>query len=177
MGILFDNTSKTFTLHTKCSTYQMKVDDYGFLLHLYYGRYTKGTLEYLLTYADRGFSGNPYDLHNDRTYSMDVLPQEFPCRGIGDFRSPAFAIRNEDGSFNCDLRYRSHTIYNGKYKLSGLPAVYAKEEEAQTLDSNHIRTMFYLNSLIISFHRMTSIKMDQIKCFPNKIQTCRLYLF
>lgn len=134
MGILFDNTSKTFTLHTKCSTYQMKVDDYGFLLHLYYGRYTKGTLEYLLTYADRGFSGNPYDLHNDRTYSMDVLPQEFPCRGIGDFRSPAFAIRNEDGSFNCDLRYHSHTIYNGKYKLSGLPAVYAKEEEAQTLE-------------------------------------------
>lgn len=134
MGILFDDTSKTFTIHTKHSTYQMKVDDYGFLLHLYYGRSTEGILEYLLTYADRGFSGNPYDLENDRTYSMDALPQEFPCRGNGDFRSPAFDVKNKDGSFSCDLRYRSHSIYDGKYELLGLPAVYAKQQEAQTLE-------------------------------------------
>lgn len=34
----------------------MQIDAYGFLLHLYYGRKTDGVMDYLLTYADRGFS-------------------------------------------------------------------------------------------------------------------------
>lgn len=112
----------------------MQVDRYGFLLHLYYGKKTDTCMDYLLTYYDRGFSGNPYDAGEDRTYSMDTLPQEFPCYGNGDFRSTAFAVENADGSMSCDLRYKSHTIFDGKYNLQGLPAVYASEEEAQTLE-------------------------------------------
>lgn len=112
----------------------MQVDRYGFLLHLYYGKKTDGCMDYLLTYYDRGFSGNPYDAGEDRTYSMDTLPQEFPCYGNGDFRSTAFAVENADGSMSCDLRYKSHKIFDGKYNLEGLPAVYASEEEAQTLE-------------------------------------------
>ena len=112
----------------------MQVDRYGFLLHLYYGKKTDTCMDYLLTYYDRGFSGNPYDAGEDRTYSMDTLPQEFPCYGNGDFRSTAFAVENADGSMSCDLRYKSHKIFDGKYNLEGLPAVYASEEEAQTLE-------------------------------------------
>ena len=112
----------------------MQVDRYGFLLHLYYGKKTDGCMDYLLTYYDRGFSGNPYDAGENRTYSMDALPQEFPCYGNGDFRSTAFAVENADGSMSCDLRYKSHTIFDGKYNLQGLPAVYASEEESQTLE-------------------------------------------
>ena len=112
----------------------MQVDRYGFLLHLYYGKKTDTCMDYLLTYYDRGFSGNPYDAGEDRTYSMDTLPQEFPCYGNGDFRSTAFAVENADGSMSCDLRYKSHKIFDGKYNLEGLPAVYASEQEAQTLE-------------------------------------------
>lgn len=112
----------------------MQVDRYGFLLHLYYGKKTDTCMDYLLTYYDRGFSGNPYDAGEDRTYSMDTLPQEFPCYGNGDFRSTAFAVENADGSMSCDLRYKSHTIRDGKYNLEGLPAVYASDKEAQTLE-------------------------------------------
>lgn len=112
----------------------MQVDRYGFLLHLYYGKKTDTCMDYLLTYYDRGFSGNPYDAGEDRTYSMDTLPQEFPCYGNGDFRSTAFAVENADGSMSCDLRYKSHKIFEGKYNLEGLPAVYVSEEEAQTLE-------------------------------------------
>ena len=112
----------------------MQVDRYGFLLHLYYGKKTDGCMDYLLTYYDRGFSGNPYDAGENRTYSMDALPQEFPCYGNGDFRSTAFAVENADGSMSCDLRYKSHIIFDGKYNLQGLPAVYASEEESQTLE-------------------------------------------
>ena len=134
MGIIYCEKDRTFTLQTKNTTYQMQVDCYGFLLHLYYGKKTDGCMDYLLTYYDRGFSGNPYDAGEDRTYSMDTLPQEFPCYGNGDFRSTAFAVENADGSMSCDLRYKSHKIFDGKYNLQGLPAVYASEEEAQTLE-------------------------------------------
>ena len=135
MGIVYSKSDRTFTIQTKNTTYQMQVDPYGFLLHLYYGKKTDGScMDYLLTYYDRGFSGNPFDAGDDRTYSMDALPQEYPSYGTGDYRSTALIVENADGSTACDLRYRSHYIFNGKYKIPGLPAVYADETESQTLE-------------------------------------------
>ena len=135
MGIVYSKSDRTFTIQTKNTTYQMQVDPYGFLLHLYYGKKTDGScMDYLLTYYDRGFSGNPFDAGDDRTYSMDALPQEYPSYGTGDYRSTALIIENADGSTACDLRYRSHHIFHGKYKIPGLPAVYADETESQTLE-------------------------------------------
>lgn len=134
MAISYYQKNHIFTLNTKNTTYQMKVDDYGFLLHLYYGGKISGNMDYLLTYYDRGFSGNPSDVGSDRTYSMDVLPQEYPSMGTGDYWESALVIRNADGSECCDLRYVSHKIKKGKYSLTGLPAVYATEQEADTLE-------------------------------------------
>lgn len=134
MGIIYDENKKTITLHTKNTTYQMQIDKYGFLLHLYYGKRADGCMDYLLTYYDRGFSGNPYEAERDKTYSMDALPQEFPSLGTGDYRTPACIIENADRTYSCDFRYESHAIKDGKYSLSGLPAVYAGDDEAQTLE-------------------------------------------
>lgn len=122
------------TIHTKNTTYQMGISEYGFLLHLYYGPRTEGCSDYLVQYYDRGFSGNPYEAGEDRTVSPDVFPQEYPCYGNGDFRSPAVNIRDTQGVYGIDLRYQSHRFIEGKYKLDGLPAVYATEEESQTLE-------------------------------------------
>lgn len=133
MAIIYDENKRTFTIHTDNTTYQMQADQYGFLLHLYYGKKAKGCMDYLLTYNDRGFSGNPYDAGLDRTYSMDALPQEFPCIGNGDYRSCAVSVQNEDGTYSLDLRYTGYEIVSGKYGLKGLPAVYAGEDEAETL--------------------------------------------
>ncbi len=133
MSITYNQENHIFTLNTKHSTYQMKVDNFGILLHLYYGVKISGSADYLLTCYDRGFSGNLYDMGNTRIYSMDVQPQEYPVLGVGDYRNSALVIRNADGSECCDLRYVNHEIKKGKYSLSGLPAVYAKEEEAETL--------------------------------------------
>ncbi len=133
MAILFQEEKRIFTLQTKQTTYQMKVDDFGFLLHLYYGTKVSGDMDYLLTYYDRGFSGNPNDVGNNRTYSMDVLPQEYPTLGTGDYRNSALVLRGHDESECCDLRYAGYEIREGKYELEGLPTVYAGEKEAQTL--------------------------------------------
>lgn len=183
MGIIYNEKKRTFTLHTAASTYQMQIDKYGFLLHLYYGRTEKGCMDYLLTYKDRGFSGNPYDAGQDRTYSMDALPQEFPCRGIGDYRSPALVVLNEDGSESCDLRYLSHEIKKGKYGLPGLPAVYASEEEAETLEilmedqTTSLRVVLYYGVLPerdIITRSVKIINAGQGKMYLEKVQSACL---
>lgn len=133
MAIRYWKEKQIFSIDTKNTTYQMKVDSCGFLLHLYYGAKVNGAMDYLLTYADRGFSGNPAEAGADRTYSLDVLPQEYPTWGTGDYRNAALLIQNADHSESCKLQYAGHTIKKGKYNLSGLPAVYAEENEAETL--------------------------------------------
>ena len=67
MAVTVTENGRLFTIHTANSTYQMKADKYGVLLHLYYGRRSGGSMEYLLTYADRGFASNIYDCGRDRT--------------------------------------------------------------------------------------------------------------
>ena len=134
MSLIVDEATRTFTLHTRHTTYQMQADRHGYLLHLYYGRRAEGHMGYLVTYCDRsGMCGCPHDVA-DRTYSLDVLPQEFPFQGAGDMRSPLLVVRGADGTFGCDLRYRSFEVRDGKYGLPGLPAAYGeKDDGAQTL--------------------------------------------
>ena len=81
---MIQTANDIFVLHTAHTTYAFRKLPTGQLEHLYYGRKTDGVMDYLLTYADRGFSGNPQDAGNDRTYSLDALPQEFPCRLTSD---------------------------------------------------------------------------------------------
>ena len=133
MAVLFDPERKLFTLHTRHTTYQMKLGPCGILLHLYYGPRAEGDMSYVLSFRDRGFSGNPYDAGADRTVSADVLPQEYPCEGSGDYRPTAFSLRRANGVSGCDLRYVSHEIHHGLPVLSGLPAVHCAEEEGETL--------------------------------------------
>ena len=134
MAIIYNPNKKIFTLHTAHTTYQMQVDTLGYLLHLYYGEKTNSSMDYVLTYADRGFSGNPYAAGMDRTYSLDALPQEYPSLGTGDYRNIALNIKNEKGVESADLLFKSYEIRSGKYQLQGLPAVWADENEAQTLE-------------------------------------------
>jgi len=85
------------------------VGSYGFLFHLYYGsRVERQNMAYLLHYAARGFCLNPNDAGDDRSFSLDTLPLEYPTMGIGDFGAAAADIVNADGSRVLDLRYQSH---------------------------------------------------------------------
>ncbi|MGI6109787.1 MAG: glycoside hydrolase family 36 N-terminal domain-containing protein [Eubacteriaceae bacterium] len=125
---------QTITIDTQNTTYQMGVTENGTLLHLYYGARADGDMSYALTSYDRGFSGSPYDAGDDRTFSLDVLPQEYPVYGTGDYRAPALNFHNAEGTQGCDLRYRSHRFQTGKYQIEGLSAVYADDDESQTLE-------------------------------------------
>lgn len=134
MAIIVDEKTGLFQLITDNTEYQMKADKYGVLRHLWYGEKTGCDMEYLQSYSDVGFSGNIYDAGNDRTYSLDTLPLEYACEGVGDYRITAAAAVYQDGSCALDLRYKGYRIIKGKYAINGLPAVYADENEAETLE-------------------------------------------
>ncbi len=134
MAIIVDKKTGLFQLITDNTEYQMKADKYGVLKHLWYGEKTGCDMEYLQNYPDVGFSGNIYDAGNDRTYSLDTLPLEYACDGVGDYRITGAAAVHSDGSCALDLRYKSYRISKGKYSIKGLPAVYADESESETLE-------------------------------------------
>ena len=134
MAIIVDEKKGLFQLITDNTEYQMKADKYGVLKHLWYGEKTGCDMEYLQSYPDVGFSGNIYDAGNDRTYSLDTLPLEYACDGVGDYRVTGAAAVHSDGSCALDLRYKSYRISKGKYSIKGLPAVYADVSESETLE-------------------------------------------
>ena len=134
MAIIMNQAEQVFTLQTKRTTYQMKAGDYGILLHLYYGaRVEDCTMDYLLHRKDVGFSGNPYEAGEDRTFSLDTLPQEFPSYGVGDYRNNCVGVCQADGTRAADFRYVSWEIREGAHKIPGLPCLFDEDETAETL--------------------------------------------
>ena len=132
--IVHDEQNTLFTLHTRASTYQMKVDEYRVLLHTYYGpRIGETDLSRLIRYADRGFSPNPGEAGHCRTYSLDTLPQEYSTCGAGDFRLPSLELELPDGSHVADLRWVGSEVREGKYALEGLPAFFGPGGETLVL--------------------------------------------
>lgn len=134
MSIIVNEKERFFTLRTTNSEYQMKADGYGVLKHIWYGEITDGDMEYLIERPGLGFSGTIYEAGDQRAYSLDTMPLEYPCGGVGDHRVPAVLITHSDGSTALDLRFKSYCIKNGKYNIPQLPAVYGEETEAQTLE-------------------------------------------
>ena len=134
MSILYSPKERILTLSTANTTYQMQIDGYGFLRHLYYGARADGSdFRYLHRAYDRGYSGNPAEARYDRSFSLDTMPQEYPSFGVGDFRINPLSVVNADGSYAVDLRYVAHEISDGKYSLPGLPAAFDRDGHAMTL--------------------------------------------
>ncbi|NGT93720.1 alpha-galactosidase [Clostridium perfringens] len=134
MSINYNENFKTFHLRTKNTSYVLKVMETGHLSHLYWGRKLKAdNLEYFV--RRRGFGSFAADTDNISGFQLELIPQECPTFGATDLRSPSLEFQYEDGTSATDLRYNSHRIYEGKQRLSGLPAVYVESaEEATSLE-------------------------------------------
>ena len=128
--------NQIFTLHTKNSTYQMKVDEQNMLIHTYYGNRTDDTdCSYLIRMADRGFSGNIPGTDRERVYSLDFLPQEFPVYGDGDYRVDCLKADLGSGVQDGIFFFDSYQVRDGKYNIPGLPAFFSSEKsEGKTLE-------------------------------------------
>lgn len=130
MSIIFNELCKTITLHTKNSSYQMKIGNLDYLIHLYYGPTIRDAdLTYRIKQYDRGFSGNPYESRNSRTFSLDAQPQEFSTQQQGDFRTTSIEVVNGDGSYSYHGKAVDFKITSGKYQLDTLPSVFAAADD------------------------------------------------
>ncbi len=131
-NISFDKENKIFHLKTKGMSYVMQIYKEGYLAHLYWGNeISKYNHSKTIRCADRAFSPNPNA--EDRTFSLDTTPLEYPAFGNTDFRTPAFQVEMPDGTHITDFRYSSHEIFTAKPVLSGLPSTYGFGKDVESL--------------------------------------------
>ncbi len=137
MSIVYLANSKEFHLYNDDISYIIQILDNGQLGNLYYGKRigAKEDFSYLL---QGGNCHRPLAVFNQEDYffmCQEYTKMEYPSTGTGDYREPAFEIIQENGSRIVDLKYKKHTIYQGKNKLPKLPSTYVEsEEEAETLE-------------------------------------------
>lgn len=122
-----------FKLDAKNTSYVFGASDDGYLIHAYYGKKIEDEdLTYLLRLTE-----NPWTLKTnarDKGTFMDAHAFEYPCHGTGDYREPCLMVMDDEGMTTTDLRYVSHKVYKGKPALEGMPATFANENEAETLE-------------------------------------------
>ena len=116
MSIHIHEKSRLFSLETAHTQYQIKADETGVLLHVWYGPRTNADMSYRIRTVNRGFCGNPFEAQDRLDYSLDTLPQEYSGSGVGDFRSAAVKAESRNGSMSVDWRYAGYRLLKGKRK-------------------------------------------------------------
>lgn len=127
--ISFDQNNGIFHISNSKISYLMQLEEGKTLSHLYYGA-PLPSYSGIRSYPrmDRSFSPNLPNAQ-DRLFSLDTLPQEYPTFGTGDFRSPAIQVRNADGSSALSLQYSHYQIKKEKPHLAGLPQTFGEDSE------------------------------------------------
>ncbi|MBQ3160815.1 MAG: alpha-galactosidase [Oscillospiraceae bacterium] len=137
-----------FKLDAKNTSYVFGATDDGYLIHAYYGKKIEDEdLTYLLRLTE-----NPWTLKTnarDKGTFMDAHAFEYPCHGTGDYREPCLMVMDDEGMTTTDLRYVSHKVYKGKPALEGMPATFANENEAETLEITCIDKHTGLEAVLI----------------------------
>ena len=123
--IEYCNQSKTFYLESKDVTYAFRVDEYGHLQHIYYGkRIAREDLTFGIFSFDRGHAANPP--YTPRGKSLTTLQNECPTYGRSDQRESMLAF-DFDGVRVGDLLYTNHVILEDKPALCNMPSVKGKQ--------------------------------------------------
>ncbi|RYM06528.1 alpha-galactosidase [Sporolactobacillus sp. THM7-7] len=135
MAIYINEEPKEFHLQTDVSSYIFKVMKNNQLGQLYYGKKIRHRPSFSHLFQSRFRSNVVNVFPDDTTFSLGTQMQEYPAYGTGDFRYPAYAIRQENGSRITQFEFKSYRVIEGKPKLEGLPSTYvASDDEAMTLD-------------------------------------------
>lgn len=133
MSILFSGDQKIVHIKNTFVSYVMEVVDGKYLVHRYFGnsiREYRGCGE--PHYFKRGYN-TEHDCSIPNV-SFDDFPFEYPTRGHGDFRIPAFAVAQESGIEFSELLFKSWRILEGKPELPKMPSTFAGKNEAETLE-------------------------------------------
>lgn len=151
MAIIYNEKAKEFHLYNEEVSYIFTILKDGQLGQLYFGERIKHRESFAHMLELRGTVLASHPFKDDLNFSHEVIKQEYPSYGRGDYRDPAYQLRMEDGSRITNYQYKSHEIYKGKKELEGLPATYGGEEDVTTL-SIQMHDELIQSDMIISYH-------------------------
>ena len=133
MEITYHPDQQIIHIRNKEISYVIEIVDGKYPMHRYFG---KSIRKYRGTgvprYFKRGYA-TEHDLSIPHA-SFDDLPFEYPLRGHGDYRIPAFEIKQEKGLSYADLTFTGLKITDGKPEIPGLPSITSSGSEAKTLE-------------------------------------------
>jgi len=133
MNIFWHENTRQIHLCNRYISYIMYVQSNGEMGQLYFGPglHDKDDFTYL-TY--RGIKSHVSGDPDEEIFSMELNRQEYASFGGTDIRTPAYDVIYDNGSSVSSFVYASHEIFGGKKPLPGLPATYAADDEAMTVE-------------------------------------------
>lgn len=135
MPIFVNPKNREFHLQTNVSSYIFRVMKNNQLGQLYYGQKIRHRSSFAHLHKTEYRESVVSVFPDDSEFSLSTQKQEYPAYGTGDFRYPAFEVKQQNGSRVTNFEYKSYSISKGKPKLDGLPGTYAEsDDEATTLD-------------------------------------------
>lgn len=133
MGIIIDQKKMQAHLFTKNTSYVIDALD-GEVVHSYWGKRIDLPESSPLVPVETFVSFYPNPNKENQTYSLDILPREYPDFGRSDYRNPSLRLKLEDGTKITHFLLQSLEIIEGKPSIPGLPATYAEEgDQVETL--------------------------------------------
>lgn len=167
MDIVWHKSSGQFHLYNDRISYIFAVSPSGELSNIYFGKKIHDKTDMSYVQMRVGMPQLVVDSDTE-SYSMEINRQEYPSFGTTDFGTQAFEVEMANGSRISSFVYKTHKIFKGKKGLSGLPATYADESEAMTLEVELVDSVAEM-TLILSytiFERYASIARHAV--FINK---------
>ena len=136
MPISYYKERGLFHLYNDALSYVIKTADDGQIAGVYYGRRLTDDPRMFSNYQKETREGITIDVPEPGCFTPVLSRAEYPVYGTGDYRTPAFEVRNEsNGSLLGRFEYQSHRIYAGKKDILPLPSTYTmNDDEADTLE-------------------------------------------
>lgn len=133
MPVVFHPQDQSFHLYNEQLSYVFAILKNGQLGQLYFGKRIKDRESFAHMLQMRCCALAPCTYRDDPCFSLELLKQEYPAYGTGDYRDPAYQLRQANGSRITNFVYLGHSIEKGKPALQGLPATYGEEQDVTTL--------------------------------------------
>ncbi len=142
-------SNNTFHLSNEKISYIFKIMRNNQLGQLYFGKKIRHKDDFDHLLVERGVILAPCTFEGDLDFSLEVLKQEYPSYGTGDFRDPAYQLTMDNGSRITNFEYKSHEIIKGKNKLKGLPQTYG--DNVETLEITMFDALINVE-MVLKYH-------------------------
>ena len=111
--IFFDEQNQLFHMTTPHTSYIVGIEKGKYLTHLYWGKKLASMCPEN-AYCSNNLSFSPNPDREDKSYSLDTMPQEYPASYMSDFRSPAYEVQRQDGCLAGEFLFERYEILRGK---------------------------------------------------------------